>query len=218
MSTSIWAGGPEGRIGRVKGVLGARYRRFIGVSMAQRAIAYAPLPNGAMIWDIMSASPPASLPRRAGYPPIFAIWRRSGGSSKSMYSKVAGISGTDGKNRRYASSSRFDAQRSQSAQLKLCITHIHGHFRVRRSPVWALARVPGHSIRRRVGLLGPRYRRIWLNQILCSSCSFPGRFLDQPPRILGGLAGTSYLNSRRQRRPLFSEPRRQQIRRHRRVT
>jgi len=207
-----------GRIGPVKGALGANRHPIIGTTMTRCSIARVPLPNRPIRWDIMSAHPPASLPKPAGYPPIFVIGRRSGGPSKSMYSKFAGISETDGKNRRYASSSRFDAQRSQSAQLKLCITHIHGHFRVRRSPVWALARVPGHSIRRRVGLLGPRYRRIWLNQILCSSCSFPGRFLDQPPRILGGLAGTSYLNSRRQRRPLFSEPRRQQIRRHRRVT
>ena len=107
MSTSIWAGGPEGRIDPARGALGARYRRFIGESMALRAITCAPLPNGAIMWDIMSAHPPASLPEPVGYPPIFVIWRWSGGPSRSMYSKVAGISETDGKNRRYASSSLF---------------------------------------------------------------------------------------------------------------
>ncbi len=98
LSTSIWAEGPGGQIDPAEGALGARYRRFIGESLAQRAMAYALLPNGAMMWDLMSAHPLASLPKPVGYPPIFVIWRRSGGPSKSMHSKVAGISETNDEN------------------------------------------------------------------------------------------------------------------------
>ncbi len=50
------------------------------------------------MWYIMSARPPASLPKPIGYPPVFVIWRRSGSPSKSMYSKVAFFSETTGKN------------------------------------------------------------------------------------------------------------------------
>jgi len=50
------------------------------------------------MWDIMSARPHASLPETVGYPPIFVIRRRSGGLSKSMHSKVAGISKTNDEN------------------------------------------------------------------------------------------------------------------------
>ncbi len=98
LSTSIWAGGFGGRIDPERGALGARNRRFIGESMALHAIAYASLPNRAMMWDIMSGGRPASLPKPVGYPPIFVIWRRSGGPSKSIYSKVAGISKTNDDN------------------------------------------------------------------------------------------------------------------------
>jgi len=66
--------------------------------MAQRAITHASLPNEPTMWDIMSARLPASLPKPVGYPPIFVIRRRSGGPSKSMYSKVAGIFETSGEN------------------------------------------------------------------------------------------------------------------------
>ena len=107
LSTSIWAGGFGGRTDPEKEALGARNRRFIGESTALRAIAHAALPNTAMMWDIMSARPPASLSKPVGYPPIFAIWRRSGGPSKSIYSKAAGISKTNDENRQHASSSRF---------------------------------------------------------------------------------------------------------------
>ena len=96
LSTSIWAGGFGGRIDPAKGALGAGHRRFIGKVIALRAIIHASLPNEPMMRDIMSASPPASLPQPVRYPPIFVIWRRSGGPSKSMYSKVAGISETNG--------------------------------------------------------------------------------------------------------------------------
>ena len=65
----------------------------------------------------------------------------------------------------------------EPVQKRLRITHIREHFWVRRSPVWALTRVPGHPIRRRVGLPGPRYRRIWLNQILAHPIRFPAGFL-----------------------------------------
>ena len=98
LSTSIWAGIFGGRIDPAEGTLGARNPRFIGETAALRAIACAPLPNETMIWDIMSVRPPVSLPRPVGYPPIFVIWRRSGGSSKSMHSKVAGISKTNDEN------------------------------------------------------------------------------------------------------------------------
>ena len=54
-----------------KGVLGAMYRLVIGESPARRAIAYALLPNGPMMWDIMSASLLVSPPRPVGYPPGF---------------------------------------------------------------------------------------------------------------------------------------------------
>ncbi len=51
-----------------------------------------------------------------------------------------------------------------------------------------------------------------------ASCSFLSRFFEQPIRILRGLVGASYLNSRWQRRILFLEPGPWQIRRQRRVT
>jgi len=117
VSTSIWAGGPGGPISPAKGALGGRYRRFIGETMALHAITCAPLPNEAMMWQIMSACPPAPPPKPVGYPPIFVVRRPSGGPQKSMYSKVAGISETDGKNRRYASSSRFVRQSWCQGQL-----------------------------------------------------------------------------------------------------
>ena len=98
LSTSIWAGGFGGRIDPEKGALGARNHRFVGESLALRAIDCAPLPDEPMMWDIMSARPLGSLPKPVGYPPIFVIWRRSGGPSKSMYSEVAGISETNGEN------------------------------------------------------------------------------------------------------------------------
>jgi hypothetical protein len=88
------------------------YRLVIGESPARRAIAYALLPNGPMMWDIMSASLLVSPPRPVGYPPVFVIRRRSGGRSKSMYSKTAGIPESNDKNCHYASSSRFDPEPS----------------------------------------------------------------------------------------------------------
>jgi hypothetical protein len=51
-----------------------------------------------------------------------------------------------------------------------------------------------------------------------ASCSFSSRFFELPIRILRGLVGASYLNSRRQRRIRFLEPGPRQIRRQRRVT
>ena len=50
------------------------------------------------MWEIMAARPRASLPEPVGYPPIFVIWRRLGGPSKSMYSEVAGIFKTNDEN------------------------------------------------------------------------------------------------------------------------
>ncbi|HBK61890.1 MAG TPA: hypothetical protein DDZ84_14050, partial [Firmicutes bacterium] len=58
--------GPGGRIDPAKGALGARCRQVIGEAMAQCAIASVLLPHRAMMWDIMSARPPASLPKLAG--------------------------------------------------------------------------------------------------------------------------------------------------------
>jgi hypothetical protein len=61
-------------------------------------MACAVFPDTAMLWDILSHSLPGAMPGPTGYPPIFAIWMRSGGLLKSMYSKSAGISETIAEN------------------------------------------------------------------------------------------------------------------------
>ncbi len=48
-----------------------------------------------------------SMPEPAGYPPTFAIWRRSGGPPKSMHSKSNAISKTSADKCHYPSFSRF---------------------------------------------------------------------------------------------------------------
>ena len=60
---------------------------------------------------------PVSIPVRAGYPPILAISRRSGGHPKSMYSIFDAISETGVKNRVHASSSRSYTHFASSGQL-----------------------------------------------------------------------------------------------------
>ena len=60
-------------------------------------------------------------------PPVFVIWRRSGGPSKSMYSKIAGISESSDKNCHYPSSRPWAPELSRFRQLKgLWVERTHG--------------------------------------------------------------------------------------------
>ena len=85
-------------MGPGKGVRGAVHRRVIGKSMALSTIHSALLPYKAIMRDIVPDRALLQCLNLSGTPPVFVIWGRSGGPSKSMYSKDAGISETDGKN------------------------------------------------------------------------------------------------------------------------
>ena len=97
--------------------LGVHGTLLYGESLAAPTIARVPLPIKPTLWDMAPLSLLASMSVRLGYPPSRAICRWSDGHPKSMYSKIAGISETNSKNRQYASSSRSDPVSSSLGQL-----------------------------------------------------------------------------------------------------